>query len=56
MRVAHLKAFWIMKIGFTGMGTKIIQTTAKRISRRTLNQILINTIPSRMWDAKSSGM
>ena len=32
MRIAHLKAFRTLMIGFTGMGTQIIQTTVKTIA------------------------
>ena len=32
MRIAHLKAFRTLKIGVTGMGTKIILRTAKTIA------------------------
>jgi hypothetical protein len=38
-RIAHLKAFQTPKIGLTGMGTWIIQATAKMTGRRTMMQI-----------------
>jgi len=39
MRIAHLKAFRTQKVGFTGLGSWIIQMTAKKIAQRTLNLI-----------------
>jgi hypothetical protein len=39
MKIAQQKAFQTPKIGLTGMGTWIIQTTAKTTGRQTMNQI-----------------
>jgi len=39
MSIAHLKAFRTLKIGLSGMGTWIIQITARTIAQRTLNLI-----------------
>jgi len=56
MSIAHWKAFRTQKIGFTGMGTKMIQMTTKTIARRTLNLIQRKTIALRIPNPQSSGM
>jgi hypothetical protein len=55
-RVAYLKAFRTWRIGFTGMGTWIIQMTSKMIARQMLNLIWSKTIASRIWNLQWSGM
>ena len=37
MRIVHQEAFWTLKIGLTGIGTWIIQPTAKTTARQTMN-------------------
>jgi len=37
MRTANMKTFWTPKIGLTGLGTWIIQTTLKMTGRPTIN-------------------
>ena len=39
MRIAHLKAFQTPTIGLTGMGTWIVQMSAKTTGRQTMDQI-----------------
>jgi uncharacterized protein (DUF2062 family) len=49
MKIAHPKAFQTPKIGLTGMGTWIIQTTAKTTGRQTMNEIWNWTTLVRNW-------
>jgi hypothetical protein len=48
MSIANPKAFQTPKIGLTGMGTWIIQTTAKVTGRQTMNQIWNRTTAVRI--------
>jgi hypothetical protein len=56
MRIAHLKAFQTQKISLTGMGTWIIQTTAKTTGRETMNQIWNWTTAARIQKTRSCRM
>jgi hypothetical protein len=56
MRIAHLKAFWSLKIGLTGMGTNIIQMTAKTIAQLTFKLISSNKIALSIRNAQTSWM
>jgi len=56
MRIARLKPFRTQKISLTGMGTWIIQMTAKTIAWRTLNLAWSKTIASTIRNAQSRGM
>jgi len=56
MRIVHLNSFPTQKIGLTGIGTWIIQMTAKTIGRQTMNQIWNWTIAVMIENPWSSGM
>jgi len=56
MRIAHRRAFWTAKIGFTGIASWGIWITAKTIERQMLNLIWIMTMASSIRNAQSSGM
>jgi hypothetical protein len=56
MTIEHLKALQTPKIDLTGMGTWIIQMTAKTTERQTMNQIWNWTMAVRIQKPPSTGM
>jgi hypothetical protein len=56
MRIAYLKAFQTPKIGLTGMGTGIIQTTVKMTGRQKMNLIWNLTMPVKIQKPGRCGM
>jgi len=56
MTIEHLKALQTPKIALTGMGSWIIQMTAKTTERQTLNQIWNWTMAVRIQKPQRTGM
>jgi hypothetical protein len=56
MGTAHLKAFRITKIAFTGLATSIIQMTPETIGKQMLSLISSKATASRILNAETSGM
>ena len=54
--IAHLKVFQTLMIGLTGVGTCIVQMTAKMIAGWTLNVIWSKTIALTIQNAQISGL
>jgi len=54
--ISHLNAFQTPKIGFTGMGTWIIQMPVKTTARQTMNQTWNCTMALTIPKPRSSGM